>query len=146
MSAAQTVINQGTKSSDYTYDKLNRLATVSRTDRSIASYVYDLRGNRLTFNSTEIPVYNEEMNYTYDLFNTLTRVSKGGATTSFDYCPDGMRYKKSTGTSTTQYRYNQNGEVIADANGSNQTTATYVRGDRLLMKKDAAIGNDSQFI
>jgi RHS repeat-associated protein len=57
-----------------------------------------------------------------------------------------MRYKRTTGTSVTQYRYNHNREVIAEVNASNATTANYVRGDRLLVKKDVATSKDYYYL
>ncbi|SDW76863.1 RHS repeat-associated core domain-containing protein [Paenibacillus sp. CF384] len=148
ISITQTITGQGTRNNNYKYDKLNRLSIVTRWDGSTASYNYDLKGNRLTLSDTAgLPLGIEsEATYKYDLFNTLTIVTKGGVATSFDYSPDGLRYKKASGSNVTQYRYNPSGQVVAEMNGSNQTTATYVRGDRLLVKKDLAAAKDYYYL
>ncbi|WP_168735606.1 RHS repeat-associated core domain-containing protein [Cohnella fermenti] len=143
----QSTINQPTKTSSYTYDKLNRLLTISRSDGSSASYSYDVRGNRLTLmdtNGSSIGI--DDVSYEYDLNNTLVKATKNGVATTFDYAPDGLRYKKTTGTDVKQYRYNANGEVISEVNSSNAATANYVRGDRLLVKKDVAANKDYYYL
>ncbi|ULO10396.1 RHS repeat-associated core domain-containing protein [Paenibacillus sp. 19GGS1-52] len=87
-----------------------------------------------------------EMGFQYDLFNTLVAATKGNTTTSFDISADGMRCKKSTGTSVKQYRYNEKQEVVSELNGSNTVTADYVRGDRLLVKKDRVTSKDYYYL
>lgn len=147
LTVSQTVLNQGTRTNQYTYDKLNRIQTVTRWDGSAVSYTYDLKGNRLTSSDTsEVPFIMDDTSYAYDLFNTLTSATVGANTTLFNYSADGMRYKKSTGANVTQYRYNQSGEVISETNGNDQTTANYVRGDRLLVKKDVTNSKDYYYL
>ncbi|MGG1554860.1 RHS repeat-associated core domain-containing protein [Paenibacillus ferrarius] len=51
-----------------------------------------------------------------------------------------MRYKKTSGTQTIQYQYDVSGQVIAESNSNNLITANYIRGDRLLAKKDVSTG------
>ncbi|WP_456094014.1 polymorphic toxin-type HINT domain-containing protein [Paenibacillus sinensis] len=90
-----------------------------------------------------------DTSYTYDLLNTLTSVTKGSSTTSFQYYADGLRYLKSTGNSHTQVNYDFNGQVITEEklNGSSVVQqSTYVRGDRLLVKKDKTAGKDYYYL
>ncbi|WP_379138279.1 RHS repeat-associated core domain-containing protein [Paenibacillus sp. sgz500958] len=147
LTTTQTASNQPTQTNTYTYDKLNRLESISRSDGSSESYTYDLRGNRSTLVATANDSFDmTETSYQYDLFNTLIASTKGSSTTTFDYGADGMRYKKTTGTSVKQYRYNPNREVISEVNGSNTVTADYVRGDRLLVKKDRLSNKDYYYL
>ncbi|KAA9006329.1 RHS repeat-associated core domain-containing protein [Paenibacillus spiritus] len=122
----------------YTYDALNRLKTVTRSDGSAAEYMYDLRGNRNTLSDTSPGSTDfSAVSYSYDLMNTLTGLTKNNVSTNFAYLPDGLRYQKSSGGNTTQYGYNANGEVVTETKGNEK--AEYVRGDRLLVKKDVTI-------
>ncbi|ASA20281.1 hypothetical protein B9T62_05390 [Paenibacillus donghaensis] len=142
----ETRKDQATETSSYTYDALNRLLIVTRADGSREAYTYDLRGNRLTLESkTSIEAAFAETTYGYDLLNTLTTLSQGGKTTHFTYYADGLRFKKVTGNSQTQYNYNLNGEVITEEKNSGQK-ANYVRGDRVLVKKDKTAGKDYYYL
>ncbi|RTE11540.1 RHS repeat-associated core domain-containing protein [Paenibacillus whitsoniae] len=133
-------VNTVSSTTSYTYDALNRLLTISRPDGSTASYTYDLKGNRMTLqdNTQNFPM--TDISYTYDLLNRLSSVIYGSMTTSFAYAPNNLRYKKTSGTQTIQYQYDASGNVISESNGSNLITANYIRGDRLLAKKDVSTG------
>ncbi|RKP54133.1 RHS repeat protein [Cohnella endophytica] len=144
---SQILINQTTKTNSYTYDKLNRLNSITRWDGTTAAYTYNLKGNRQTLSDTrDLPFNFDETSYQYDLFNTLTSTTKGSVSTTFDYSPDGLRYRKTTGSTIKQYRYNANQEVISEVNSSNVATANYVRGDRLLVKKDVTTNKDYYYL
>ncbi|WIM40606.1 RHS repeat-associated core domain-containing protein [Paenibacillus sp. PK4536] len=133
------------KTSTYTYDKLNRLATVKRIDGSTASYTYDLRGNRKTLSDTQEASATKESNYSYDLDNKLITATIDGTKTTIDYLPDGLRSQKATGTATTQYGYNGSGQVVSEK-GSNGNSSTYIRGDRVLVKKDQTASKDYYYL
>ncbi|MEK4236221.1 RHS repeat domain-containing protein [Paenibacillus sp. FSL H7-0714] len=146
LTTTQTASNQPTQTNTYTYDKLNRLESVT-SDGSSESYTYDLRGNRSTLIDTAGDSFDmSDTSYQYDLFNTLISITKGSSTTSFDYDAGGMRYKKTNGTNVKQYRYNTNKEVISEVNGSNAVIADFVRGDRLLVKKDRLTNKDFYYL
>ncbi|WCT56195.1 hypothetical protein PQ456_01310 [Paenibacillus kyungheensis] len=133
------------KTSTYTYDKLNRLATVKRIDGSTASYTYDLRGNRKTLSDTQEASATKESSYSYDLDNKLIAATIDGTKTTIDYLPDGLRSQKTTGTTTTQYGYNGSGQVVSEK-ASNGNTSTYIRGDRVLVKKDQTTSKDYYYL
>lgn len=133
------------KTSTYTYDKLNRLATVKRIDGSTASYTYDLRGNRKTLSDTQEASATKESSYSYDLDNKLIAATIDGNKTTIDYLPDGLRSQKTTGTATTQYGYNGSGQVVSEK-GSNGNASTYIRGDRVLVKKDQTASKDYYYL
>lgn len=137
----------GSKSSTYTYDKLNRLETITRSDGTNVRYTYDLRGNRVTQQDTRPQFLSlDDTTNSYDLYNRLTGVTKGGTTTSFSYSADGLRYKKENTSQTTQYHYNATGQVIAESNAGNSIQANYIRGDRLLVKKEKASGKSYYYL
>ncbi|WP_245863939.1 RHS repeat domain-containing protein [Paenibacillus donghaensis] len=145
-SSTETKSDGTTQTTSYAYDALNRLTTTVHPGGGRDSYTYDVRGNRLTQEqSVSSPAVFEDTNYTYDLQNTLTALTKGSSTTSFMYYADGLRFKKSTSGVQTQYNYNFNGEVITEEK-SNGQKANYVRGDRVLVKKDKIASKDYYYL
>lgn len=137
----------GNRSSAYSYDKLNRLEVINRSDGSTVRYTYDLLGNRTTQEDTKSLIFSLEENANnYDISNRLVDVAKGDITTSFAYSADGLRYKKTNENETIQYHYNVNGQVIAETNGRNVVEANYVRGDRLLVKNEATTGKSYYYL
>ncbi len=129
-------VKDGTpQTSTYSYDKLSRLTGVKRADGTETGYSYDLRGNRLTQKDTRDLPDEKAANYRYNLQNTLISVTKDSVKTALDYLPDGLRWKKTNGSKVTQYSYNGANQVIGDQT-SNGTISSYIRGDRVLVKKD----------
>ncbi|KWX77768.1 hypothetical protein AML91_07025 [Paenibacillus jilunlii] len=128
------------QTTSYGYDALNRLVSITRPDGGKTTYTYDVRGNRQTLSdNSSTSLDTVDTSYTYDLQNTLTSVNKGGSTTSFKYYADGMRFMKTNGNTQTQVNYNLNGEVISQekiVSGVFVEQANFVRGDRVLVKKD----------
>ncbi|MBP2114943.1 RHS repeat domain-containing protein [Paenibacillus silagei] len=138
------------QTTNYAYDALNRLISISRPDGGQTTYTYDVRGNRLTLSDTStVSLDSADTSYTYDLQNTLTSVTKGGASTSFQYYADGMRSMKTKGNIQTQVNYNFQGQVISEeklVNGDFVEQANFVRGDRVLVKKDKKAAKDYYYL
>lgn len=145
ISFVQKMIKQPLRKDSYTYDKLNRLESITRIDGTSIIYTYDLQGNRHTL-SRGISNSSYDSSYQFDLDNKLVSFTKGTSTTTFDYAADGMRYKKTTGSKVTQYRYNTDKQVVAEVDGNNHTIANYVRGDRLLVKRDMIANRDYYYL
>ncbi|WP_411342701.1 RHS repeat-associated core domain-containing protein [Paenibacillus sp. WLX1005] len=139
------VQNAEAQTSTYSYDKLNRLSIAKRVDGSETQYGYDLRGNRLTQSDTRDLADETAVNYRYNLQNTLISATTDKAKTLFDYLPDGLRFKKTTGSKVMQYSYNGADQVIGDK-ASNGTVSNYVRGDRVLVKKDLTNQKDYYYL
>ncbi|MEK4297432.1 RHS repeat domain-containing protein [Paenibacillus sp. FSL R5-0914] len=133
----ETLMDGTVETTIYAYDKLNRIYNITRPNGGgTTTYAYDLQGNRqIVSDTSSISSEYTDTSYTYDLKNTLTGVTKNNTTTTINYLPSGLRYQKTSGTLKTQYNYNGNGEVISETK-SNGQRANYVRGDRLLVKKD----------
>ncbi|MEW4370831.1 RHS repeat domain-containing protein [Paenibacillus kandeliae] len=144
-SVTEQVQNSAAQTSTYSYDKLNRLSDVKRADGSETQYGYDLSGNRLTQSDTRDLPDETAVNYRYNLQNTLISATTDKAKTLFDYLPDGLRWKKTTGSKVTQYSYNGADQVIGDK-ASNGTVSSYVRGDRVLVKKDLTNQKDYYYL
>ncbi|WP_019909195.1 RHS repeat domain-containing protein [Paenibacillus sp. HW567] len=127
---------------NYAYDALNRLSITNRNGSTTKeSYTYDLQGNRKTIEiSNEIEKGFTDASYAYNLENVLTSVTKGTNKSDFIYYADGLRFKKLNGGIETQYNYNFNAEVITEEK-SNGQQANYVRGDRVLVKKEKKDNN-----
>ncbi|MEK4046824.1 RHS repeat-associated core domain-containing protein [Paenibacillus sp. FSL H8-0048] len=140
----------GAQTTNYGYDALNRLISISRPDGGQTTYTYDVRGNRLTLSDTStVSLDSADTSYTYDLQNTLTSVTKGGASTSFQYYADGMRSIKTKDNTQTQVNYNFQGQVISEekiVNGQFVEQANFVRGDRVLVKKDKKSTKDYYYL
>ncbi|RED54736.1 RHS repeat domain-containing protein [Cohnella lupini] len=131
----------------YTYDPLDRLSTVQYPGGSDVQYSYDLRGNRRTESTDVSPLQYESLDYTYNVWDQLTSANKGGASTSFQYEPQGLRIKKASQTETVRYTYDNNGRVIAESNASFVVQSNYVWGpDRLLQKRDTATDNKYYYL
>ncbi|WP_340007479.1 hypothetical protein MHH52_06810 [Paenibacillus sp. FSL K6-0276] len=99
--------------------------------------------------SLSSPVEFQDTNYNYDLWNTLTSVTKNGSNTSFRYYADGLRYLKSTGSNHTQVNYDYNTEVLTEEKLSGNSIiqqSTFVRGDRVLVKKDKTANKDYYYL
>ncbi|WP_169744745.1 RHS repeat-associated core domain-containing protein [Paenibacillus odorifer] len=143
-------VTQNTQTTTYGYDALNRLISTVRPGGSRDAYTYDVRGNRLTMEqSVSSPAEFQDTSYSYDLWNTLTSVTKNGSTTSFQYYADGLRYLKSTGSSHTQVNYDNNAQVLTEEKLSGNSIvqqSTFVRGDRVLVKKDKTASKDYYYL
>ncbi len=151
ITAVTEVLNNGAaKTTSYGYDALNRLLSIKRPNGQSTQYTYDVRGNRLTSSeSVSSSLDLSDTSYTYDLQNTLTGLTKNGNTTSFTYYADGLRYLKSTGTTHTQVNYDFSGQVIAEEKLSGSTViqkSSFVRGDRVLVKKDKTAAKDYYYL
>ncbi|WP_342481452.1 RHS repeat-associated core domain-containing protein [Paenibacillus sp. FSL L8-0340] len=151
ITAVTEVLNNGAaKTTSYGYDALNRLLSIKRPNGQSTQYTYDVRGNRLTSSeSVSTSVDLSDTSYTYDLQNTLTGLTKNGNTTIFTYYADGLRYLKSTGTTHTQVNYDFSGQVIAEEKLSGSTViqkSSFVRGDRVLVKKDKTAAKDYYYL
>ncbi|MDH6483988.1 YD repeat-containing protein, partial [Paenibacillus sp. PastH-2] len=125
-----------TQTTTYGYDGLNRLISAVRSTGGTDTYTYDVKGNRLTqtkSSGTDIQV--QDTSYSYDLKNVLMAMTVGAVTSNFAYYADGLRFSKTTAGVQTKYIYDYNGQVISSEK-SNGEKASYIRGDRLLVKKD----------
>lgn len=138
----KTVID-GTGTTSYDYDKLNRLTKVTRPSGQTINYTYDARGNRSSFSSSGLAQSYSDITSTYNEWDQLESTRKDGLTTNYVYEMQGLRLSKETDTSATRYVYNNNGKVISESDETNQAIAHYVWGpDRLLAKKDVASGKN----
>ncbi|WP_342481462.1 RHS repeat-associated core domain-containing protein [Paenibacillus sp. FSL L8-0340] len=151
ITAVTEVLNNGAaKTTSYGYDALNRLLSIKRPNGQSTQYTYDVRGNRLTSSesvSTSLDL--SDTSYTYDLQNTLTGLTKNGNKTIFTYYADGLRYLKSTGTTHTQVNYDFSGQVITEEKLNGSTViqkSSFVRGDRVLVKKDKTAAKDYYYL
>ncbi len=146
ITSATEQIKEGTpQTSTYTNDKLNRLTGVKRADGTETAYSYDLRGNRLTQkDACDLPD-EKATNYRYDLDDHLIRVGNDGASTTMQYLPDGLRYQKSQGSTTTRYGYDHWNRVTSDQKDSG-AASQYIRGNRVLVKKDLTNQKDYYYL
>jgi len=110
---------------------LNRLIEVIKGGATTQEYTYDARGNRE--NQTGVTAEtNGNETLSYNLWNQLVSVADSTGTTSFEYGPTGLRVKKGS----KNYIYDVSGNLKAEADASNNITATYIwGGNRLLIKK-----------
>jgi RHS repeat-associated protein len=108
-----------TETTEYTYDFVNRLKTVTYPDRAVA-YEYDLAGNRIQEVTTGAEASDETFHY--DAINRLERITDtvtGTELTRYAYDPNGNTTSKSKAGVTTNFFFdirNQLGEVRQASN------------------------------
>jgi YD repeat-containing protein len=122
-----TVVDQLSRTTSYSYDRLNRLTTIDYSDTSTpdVSYTYDANGSRLTMaDGTGTTSYSaacpEERR---DELGRLLSVTTGLATGATIACPN------VTGGSRVGYRYDRDG---------NRTKLLYPNGDPVTYAFDKA--------
>jgi RHS repeat-associated protein len=124
--------------SKFGFDALNRLTSAAYPNGAAASYIYDAAGNRtsstlngkttkatydaageLTSNGTTSYTYDGAGNlltagsstFTWDPFGRLSNSTVGGTTTEYAYNGDGLRASAKTGSATTPYLWDTQGEL-----------------------------------
>ncbi|MCL6458434.1 MAG: hypothetical protein K6T85_10565 [Gorillibacterium sp.] len=130
--------------SDFTYDKLDRIFTSSQFNEQ---YTYDARGNRQTLQTDSAPRLTGS-NYTYDDRNRLTEVRlDDGTTVTYRYNGDGLLYERTEKGETTRYYYDGTNMIAEGTVSGSGTTlkVRYVRGNGLAARVDAA-GNKQYYV
>jgi RHS repeat-associated protein len=110
----------GTKTTDYTYDKLNRLTNATCSDGAYETYTYDSSGNRLT-KTTQ----NGTITYVYDQDNRLIKIGSASGNTALFYDRSGNMTKKISATKTISYGYDYENRLVSYADGTNTVTFGY---------------------
>lgn len=108
---------QGSVTTDYTYDTLDRLVQSKGSDSSEANYTFDAAGNRLSetgmrINGAAAPeAY--QTTYRYSLSNELLSVTDSvSGTTTYAYNADGQRTGYAGRSERAQYTYDAEGRMI----------------------------------
>ena len=124
-------------STNYQYDGNGNLLTVVDS----TNYIYDANGNQLDDGSNS---------YQYDARNRL--VSINGSQTTYSYNPLGQRVEKTfvspdgSGFITTRYFYNNNGQLIAEADSNGKIQREYIfLGDRPVALRNLEDGVQTQY-
>ena len=132
---SMTVTGAESYTTNYTYDRNNRLLTETRTSggtQQVTDYTYDANGNTQTKTTGA-----SSEQYTYDGFNRLVKVVNAAGTTTYDYRPDGLRNSKTVaGVKTAHIWDGQN--MSAELNASGAILRAYIRGVGLIAEDDAA--------
>ena len=106
----------GTKTTDYTYDKLNRLLSATCSDGTYEIYIYDNTGNRLTKETQ-----NGVTLYKYDQDNRL--LSAGNI--YFFYDNSGNLIRKISPEKEIDYTYDYENRLIEYSDGTDTVTFEY---------------------
>ncbi|MBE9918400.1 hypothetical protein G8C92_30865 [Paenibacillus donghaensis] len=141
-----TTATDGTGSTSYAYDKLNRLTKVTRPSGQTINYTYDARGNRSTFTSSGLSQSYSDITSTYNVWDQLESTTKDGLTTDYVYEMQGLRLSKTTDASTTRYAYNNSGEVIAELSGTNQAITNYIWGSGSFIGEERNSNREELFL
>ena len=111
----QVETNAGrTETTEYTYDFVNRLKTVTYPDKAV-EYEYDLAGNRIQEVTTGAEA--SDKTFHYDAINRLEKITdtaSGAALSRYAYDPNGNTTEKTAGGVTTTFHFDirdQLGEV-----------------------------------
>lgn len=138
-------------SQSYSYDKLNRLVSVSENGTVIAQYSCDNKGNRI---KTEI-VGGDMTNYAYNIAGLLTNQTTGDKLSeTYTYYLNGNQKSKTSNGQTTNYEYDAMNRLISEndthytfddfgnrltmTNGDVTTTYSYDLNNRLTESKEVA--------
>jgi len=114
-------LQSGSQTSIYNYDTTNKLASISSGGTTLASYLYDSRGNVTSKNATTL---------VFDQKNQLTQIPGSDA---YAYDASGRRVSKTVGGVTTYYFYNQAGQLMYQwAPGSALSTSFVYLGTKLV--------------
>ncbi len=103
-----------TETTDYTYDLVNRLKSVTYPDKAV-TYEYDLTGNRIQEVTTGAEA--SDKTFHYDAINRLERITdtaSGAEVTRYAYDRNGNTTSKTSGAVTTDFLFDirdQIGEV-----------------------------------
>ena len=168
--------NDATRNQSFTYDNLDRLLTGNgiygalsytydavdnRITETVGSntdtYAYSSTSNQLqTITGTQLRtfIYDNAGNITSDGSNTYTvsdanrmaTVNDTSITTSYTYNGKGERVIKTSGSTTTIYHYDQNGNLIAESDtlGNSQNEYIYLNGQRLALIDPSGTGSSGQ--
>lgn len=116
----------GSKTTAYTYDKLNRLSkVVYPDDRGMVTYTYDGAGNRIKMVTPQ-----GITNYKYDADNRLLRAGKE----IFFYDKAGNTVKRVSAGKTITYKYDYDNRLIEFKDNINTVTFEYDGDGRRISK------------
>ncbi|ODM27994.1 hypothetical protein A7W90_18280 [Clostridium sp. Bc-iso-3] len=132
----------GTRVTDYGYDALNRLETVSESNGRFTVYTYDVAGNRKEEKISQNGTLQIVNTYVYDKQNRLERIETTGVVTqiqSYRYDENGNQIEVRTTTGSTteltaSYSYDLLNRMISATVGGKTVTYTY-SGDGLRLSK-----------
>ena len=108
---------ENNQTTNYTYDKINRLKTAAYPEAKTEVFTYDNAGNR-----TRKEIGQDITTYEYDTRNRLTKTTNNGIITTYNYDNNGNLMKETKGNEITSYTYdnfNRPIEVVLP-NGSYQ--------------------------
>ena len=112
-------VGNTTNSITYSYDKLNRISSVSGTKNADSYYEYDYRGNRkANYEQTDF-LSETNASYQYDILEKMHYSQTGSDTTVMKYGTNGYRYVKKENSNVPEY-------YIYDQQGRLQTEVTFV--------------------
>ena len=166
--------NDSTRNQSFNYDNLDRL-TSGTGIYGTYSYTYDALGNRLTesiggitdtysyaagSNQLQTITGGQLATFTHDAIGNITiaggdtftindanrmATANASASATYTYNGKGERVKKVSGSTTTIYHYDQNGNLIAESDDLGVATQEYVylNGQRLAMIDPSGTGSSS---
>jgi RHS repeat-associated protein len=119
----------------FSYDELDRILTSSQHQET---YGYDVRGNRQTLQSNQLPTM-QIAQYEYDHWNQLSKVTtEDGSVVEYQYNHDGLLEERTEDNVTTRY-YFDGEDIIAEGtvqeNGQAELKQRYIRGANGLIAK-----------
>ena len=111
-----SVTINGTAQTYATETTSNRLSGITNPPRSFG---YDTAGNTLSDTGIAYTA-------TYGLDNRLAALTRGGATTTFNYDAAGQRVRKVTGNSKPHFVYDQDGQLLGEYNSTGGALQEFV--------------------
>ncbi len=127
ISREYTLSSSGIKTTQYEYDRNNRLL-LSFDDKSSTRYSYDKNGNLIN-KIYELSGRETNSWYSYDGYNRLSEYISGNTTAEYLYNPEGLRESKTVNGKYTRFIYD-GANIVGEL--TNDNYYIYYRGTELL--------------
>ena len=127
ISREYTLSSSGIKTTQYEYDRNNRLL-ISFDDKSSTRYSYDKNGNLIN-KIYELSGRETESWYSYDGYNRLSEYISGNTSAEYSYNPEGLRESKTVNGKYTRFIYD-GANIVGEL--TNDNYYIYYRGTELL--------------
>ncbi len=130
----------GDQQTNYGYDSLYRLVSVTYADGEQVTYSYDASGNR----TSQVSSKTGAIQYTYNGLGQLTQASNGQTITAYQYDNAGNLVERTRGSETARYTWDNENRLTGYQSAAATLTFGYDGSGRRLLK--TANGVKTQYL